>query len=642
MGNNRKQDDMKQLERELAAGIPQAALDAMSQNNKTWSTGRQPRDNGPENAPQAYRDAVSQSYRTYSTVKPVTGNTGSSRPAVYRPRVGTGYGVQPQAALDAQSQNRRVYPLEERPGRQGRRLRNDALQDGVAQGYRSLRKQWQQLDNQRQGIGEMKSTLNRLRELPPGSGAEGAVPGYAQAVRSAELSYYQGKNRFRREFSQLANGQQALDKFYQEGREVKPYDVEKAYQDVKATVSQKRRKKEELSQMLGFNIDTSGLRPGTDWGQEYEEAAKDLDGWEERLRQVEYDLQTTRRGRNLAQKEQDARNDPAFHRRARRGLLDLENELGDLDASSITGEMSDGELEVYGYYWDKGAGPAKNYLDDLTPSLNYRAGYFEEEDVERFAQNHPILSTVGSVLGKPLDSLGAAGDALSEYAKGLTSEEPYFADSNTESRRRLKQNQLTRETVKEGLPDGVPRAAYDLATAAGDTGVSMAIGAIPGYGPAVNAAVGFGQSTADRAGRGTPTADEVLRYGLGKSGVDYFVNQAFGKKGLGKSSPEKIKGKNVARDALADAGLAFTKGGAKKLASNIYDEISAGDDSKFNRYVQALMDAGVREDDAMLDAWMKFYGWDVLKAGWNQGAMGFGKAGVQSGLSPETPRLRGR
>ncbi len=137
-------------------------------------------------------------------------------------------------------------------------------------------------------------------------------------------------------------------------------------------------------------------------------------------------------------------------------------------------QMTDTEVKVYNYlYATQGGSVADEYVQFLTSDLNARQRLAEEQEMAKLANEHPILSSVGSVMTSPLKGISYAGQAIDYLTDGQI-------DQNAAYNRYVYGNSAIRDTVSKKIEDSgkwgkVGSFAYQTGMSMGDFLISTGI-----------------------------------------------------------------------------------------------------------------------------------------------------------------------
>ena len=218
-----------------------------------------------------------------------------------------------------------------------------------------------------------------------------------------------------------------------------------------------------------------------------------------------------------------------------------------------------------------------------------------ENNAVNFAQNHPILATLGSVVSRPIETTEGVVQNVGEYLTGKPLTQTYNPST------------LMRNTVTEGIDSNVGRMAYGAVNSIGD----MALAAYLGGG-----ASGLGQRAAARTAAaimGTEKAADVMNDAIERgltpdqivtegvlSGASTAITEAMPFENL-------WNGSSIIKNVLSEGGQEV----AEDLVDTLFDEIVTrvgrnNDRSSLSISYQQYIDAGYTPDEAF-DAVAKDY-----------------------------------
>lgn len=152
--------------------------------------------------------------------------------------------------------------------------------------------------------------------------------------------------------------------------------------------------------------------------------------------------------------------------RDRQMLADIQSNASFLGLdNSERGEMTDDEIATFNYlYATQGSGPAYEYIDYLTSNLNYRQRQKSEAEWAAYANEHPVGSSVFSVLESPLKGISYLGQFADYTADGkIDQNEGYNKFSYLNSAIRSEVN-----SIVEDKWGGIGSFAYNTGMSMGD------------------------------------------------------------------------------------------------------------------------------------------------------------------------------
>ena len=259
-------------------------------------------------------------------------------------------------------------------------------------------------------------------------------------------------------------------------------------------------------------------------------------------------------------------------------------------------QMTDEEIAIFNYLYaqDTARGDAEHttayaYIDYLTSDLNYRKRQADEEEWASYAKEHPVGSSVFSVITSPLKGLSYIGQAA-DYL------EDREIDQNAGYNRFSYINSAIRDevgTIVEDKWGGVGSFAYDTgmsmadflfnaAVSGGNQGVALAI---MGTGAAADA-------TIDAKDRGL-SDDQAFALGT-IAGAAEIITEKFSLDALFKGNWDKGAVKYILQNAFTE--------GSEEVASdtiNLFaDILIAKDKSEWQTAIDAYMEQGKSESEA--------------------------------------------
>lgn len=152
--------------------------------------------------------------------------------------------------------------------------------------------------------------------------------------------------------------------------------------------------------------------------------------------------------------------------RDRQMLADIQSNASLLGLdSSERGEMTDDEIAIFNYiYATESPEAAYEYIDYLTSDLNYRQRAKAEEEWAAYAKEHPVGSSVFSVVESPLKGLSYLGQFADYTADGeIDQNEGYNKFSYINSAIRSQVNDIVEQNW-----GGVGSFAYQTGMSMGD------------------------------------------------------------------------------------------------------------------------------------------------------------------------------
>lgn len=309
-------------------------------------------------------------------------------------------------------------------------------------------------------------------------------------------------------------------------------------------------------------------------------------------------------------------------------LLGLDN--------SERGEMTDDEIAIFNYiYATESPEAAYEYIDYLTADLNYRQRLSAEREWAEYAREHPVGSSVFSVLESPLKGLSYIGQFADFTADGeIDQNEGYNKFSYINSAIRNEVN-----TIVEDNWGGVGSFAYTTGMSMGDflfntaiTGGNSALTlGIMGTGAAADTTI----AAKDRG------LSDGQAFALGTiAGAAEIITEKFSLDALFKGDWEQGALKYVLRNTLTE--------GSEEVGSDLInlfaDILISKDKSEWQMSIDAYMESGMSEDEAFWHAvtdQAETMGLDFLGGAISGGVMSGGAVGINAGLNAYTAQQTG-
>ena len=309
-------------------------------------------------------------------------------------------------------------------------------------------------------------------------------------------------------------------------------------------------------------------------------------------------------------------------------LLGLDN--------SERGEMTDDEIAIFNYiYATESPEAAYEYIDYLTAGLNYRQRLSAEQEWAEYAREHPVGSSVFSVLESPLKGLSYIGQFADFTADGeIDQNEGYNKFSYINSAIRNEVN-----TIVEDNWGGVGSFAYTTGMSMGDflfntaiTGGNSALTlGIMGTGAAADTTI----AAKDRG------LSDGQAFALGTiAGAAEIITEKFSLDALFKGDWEQGALKYVLRNTLTE--------GSEEVGSDLInlfaDILISKDKSEWQMSIDAYMESGMSEDEAFWHAvtdQAETMGLDFLGGAISGGVMSGGAVGINAGLNAYTAQQTG-
>lgn len=330
--------------------------------------------------------------------------------------------------------------------------------------------------------------------------------------------------------------------------------------------------------------------------------------------------------------------------RSRQMLSDIQSNASLLGLdNSERGEMTDDEIAIFNYLYaqDTANGDTEHsnayaYIDYLTKDLNYRQRAKTEEEWAAYANEHPVGSSVFSVLESPLKGISYLGQFADYTADGkIDQNEGYNKFSYINSAIRNEVN-----TIVEDKWGGVGSFAYQTGMSMGDF--------------LFNTAITGGNQALTLAIMGTGAAADTTISAKDRGLSD---NQAFA---LGTiAGAAEIITEKVSLDALLDK-TSLTKNamgyflkntlaeGSEEVGSDIInlvaDVLISKDKSEWQQSINAYQSEGMDENEAFWHAvrdQAESMGLDFLGGAVSGGVMSGAGIAVNSGLNEYSARQTG-
>lgn len=323
--------------------------------------------------------------------------------------------------------------------------------------------------------------------------------------------------------------------------------------------------------------------------------------------------------------------------RSRQMLSDIQSNASLLGLdNSERGEMTDDEIAIFNYLYaqDTANGDTEHsnayaYIDYLTKDLNYRQRAKAEEKWAAYANEHPVGSSVFSVLESPLKGISYLGQFADYTADGkIDQNEGYNKFSYINSAIRNEVN-----TIVEEKWGSVGSIAYNIGMSMGDflfttavSGGNQALSlAIMGSGAAADTVI----STKD-AGL---SDDRAFILGTIAGAAEIITEKVSLETLLDKSSLSKSAFGYFVKNVLAEGSEEVGSDLINWIADDMYDLISGEDNSEFKRIVNAYMAQGYSESEATgmaLADRAKEAGLDALGGAVSGGVMAGGAIAIDS------------
>lgn len=313
--------------------------------------------------------------------------------------------------------------------------------------------------------------------------------------------------------------------------------------------------------------------------------------------------------------------------RNRQGLNDIATNASLLGVdNSFLQEMTDEEIATFNYiYATQGADPAYAYIDYLESNLTYRQRMQQEAEWAAYANEHPVGSSVFSVLESPLKGLSYIGQ-IADYA------EDREIDQNAGYNKFSYLNSAIRQEVNSIVEDkwgGVGSFAYNTGMSMGDflfntaiTGGNSALTlGIMGTGAAADA-------TIDAKDRGLPD-DQAFALGTIAGAAEIITEKVSLDALLDKTSLSRSALGYFLKNTLAE--------GSEEVGSdfiNLFaDILIAKDKSQWQQSIDAYKDEGMTDTEAFWHSVLdqaQTMGLDFLGGAVSGGVMSGGAIGINA------------
>lgn len=324
--------------------------------------------------------------------------------------------------------------------------------------------------------------------------------------------------------------------------------------------------------------------------------------------------------------------------RDRQMLADIQSNASLLGLdSSERGEMTDDEIAIFNYiYATESPEAAYEYIDYLTSDLNYRQRAKAEEEWAAYAKEHPVGSSVFSVVESPLKGLSYLGQFADYTADGeIDQNESYNKFSYINSAIRSQVNDIVEQNW-----GGVGSFAYQTGMSMGDflfntaiTGGNSALTlGIMGTGAAADSTIaakdrGLSDDQAFALGTIAGAAEIVTE----KVSLDALLDTT----SLGKNAMGYLL-KNTLAEGSEEVG--------SDLINLVADVLIAKDKSEWQQSIAAYQEAGMDEKSAFRRALLdqvEMMGLDFLGGAISGGAMSGAGIGINAGLNEYGARRTG-
>ncbi len=304
--------------------------------------------------------------------------------------------------------------------------------------------------------------------------------------------------------------------------------------------------------------------------------------------------------------------------------------FGTPDPFEEYGYMKDEEIAIYNYiYRTEGKERAEAFLSDLMEDLTYRQMTKETGDYKAYADKHPVLGSLLSILTntmKPIAAIGQLGD--------------YILDGKIDTNASYNRASYLTSALREGASkdmNAVGKFFYDTGMSIADFATITALTGGSGASLAIMGMSSAADTTIEAKERGLSdgkaivlgAASGLIEAATEKIGLDKLMNIiAGGGKG--------VKGalKSILKQTLAEGGEEILSA----VGNDALDVLISLDKSKWETEIDALM-----ENDPSLsrnEAWGKVFGSHMLEYGLS-GLGGAISGGVMGGAGVGISTLTG-
>lgn len=249
-----------------------------------------------------------------------------------------------------------------------------------------------------------------------------------------------------------------------------------------------------------------------------------------------------------------------------------------------------------------------------------------QKDDERVAEEHPVLSSILSILAAPGKTAGLIDTGKTALYNAITGEQKPIDFSDPVYEYALFQSNV-RDQVSSNIDSDVGRFFYQTGMSLGDFATLAPLTVVPGGKAVTTLLLGGGAATdtvLDINNRGG-TASQAFWGGLA-AGVAEAVFEKFSLDAIVK--PKNITGiKTFVKEFLRGAGIEATEEMATEITNIITDEAIMGDKSSYNLSVKQYMENGMSREEAEKQARL-----DLIKRVGLAGAGGFLSGGMIHGI----------
>ena len=314
--------------------------------------------------------------------------------------------------------------------------------------------------------------------------------------------------------------------------------------------------------------------------------------------------------------------------RSRQMLNDIATNMSfyGLDKSYLE-EMTDDEIAIYNYLYDPNDKTAsEEYLAYILSDLNYRQRARRSEEWAKYASEHPVLSSVFSVLTSPLKTITALGQYADYVSDGTIDQNAgynKFSYIPTTIR-----NQVSSDIAKSGKWGEVGSWTYNLGMSMGDFVMSTAVsGGNSALSLALMGSGAMSDTVISAKDRGL-SDDQAMILGVVAAGAE-IVTEKFSLDALFKGGMEK----GAMRYILTNAFTEGTEEVSSSLINTLADVLVSKDKSMWQQEIDAYL--AEHPEATEEEAFQKVLGDNVLSLGLDflggalmGGTMGSGGAAI--------------
>lgn len=289
-------------------------------------------------------------------------------------------------------------------------------------------------------------------------------------------------------------------------------------------------------------------------------------------------------------------------------------------------QMTDDEIGIFNYlYATQGAEAAYEYIDYLTADLNYRQRQVDEEYWASYANEHPVGSSVFSIIESPLKGLSYIGQ-IADYA------EDGEIDQNAGYNKFSYLNSAIRTEVSGIVEEnwgGVGSFAYNTGMSMGDFLFNTAItGGNQAFTLAIMSTGAAADGTIAAKDRGL---SDGQAFAIGTiAGAAEVITEKFSLDALLDTS---TLGKSALTYMLKNSLVEGSEEVGSDVINLVADVLVAKDKSEWNLSIESYMAEGMTEQEAFNAAFwdqMETMGLDFLGGALSGGVMSGGGVGINT------------